>query len=58
MKALIDLGTTGNFINKEFVWKINYKKEILELYDLLMFNKTPLAYNDEKIIYNLGNIRL
>ena len=32
-------------------------KEILELYGLLMFNKTPLAYSDKKI-YNLNNIRL
>ena len=23
-----------------------------------MFYRTPLAYNDRKIIYNLGNIRL
>ena len=23
-----------------------------------MFNRTPLIYNDKKIIYNLGNIRL
>ena len=23
-----------------------------------MFNRTPLAYNNKKIIYNIGNIRL
>ena len=45
-------------MNKDFIRKINYKKEVLNLYDLLIFNKTPLVYNDKKIMYNLGNIRL
>ena len=47
-----------NFISKDFVRKIDYKMKILELYGLLMFDRTSLAYNDRKIIYNLGNIRL
>ena len=58
-KALIDLGVTGNFINKEFTRKINYKKEILKkLYNLSMFNGTSLIYNNNKIIHYSGKVRL
>ena len=31
---------------------------MLKPYGLLMFKRTWSAYNDRKIIYNLGNIRL
>ena len=58
-KALIDLGVTGNFINEEFTRKIDYKKEIFKKpYDLLIFNRTFLIYNNNKIIYYSGKIRL
>ena len=58
-KTLIDLGVTGNFINKEFIRKINYKKKVLKkLYGLLMFNETPLVYNNNKIIYYFRKVRL
>ena len=54
----MNLGVIGNFINKDFTRKINYNKKILKSYGLSMFNGTSSAYNDKKIIYNLGNIRL
>ena len=58
-KALIDLGVTRNFINKEFTRKIDYKKEALKkLYDLLIFNETFLTYNNNKITYYSGKVRL
>ena len=58
-KALIDLGATGNFINKEFTRKINYKKKVLkELYGLLIFNETPLTHNNNKITCYFRKIRL
>ena len=47
----MDSDATGNFINKEFTRKIDYKKTFKKLYDLLIFNETPLIYNDNKIIY-------
>ena len=57
-KALIDLGVTGNFINKEFTQKIDYKKKILkELYGLLVFNGTSLVYNNNRITYYSGKVR-
>ena len=56
---LIDSGATKNFINEEFIRKINYKKKALKkLYGLLIFNKTPLAYNNSKITYYSKKIRL
>ena len=59
VKALIDLGATGNFINKEFIRKINYKKKAFKKpYDLLIFDETFLAYNDDKVIYYSGKIKL
>ena len=55
----MDLGVIGNFINKEFIRRINYKKEIFkELYNLLIFNETLSAYNNNKIIYYSGKVRL
>ena len=54
----MDLDTIGNFINKKFTRKINYKKEIFKkLYDLLIFNETPLLYNYNIIIYYFRKIR-
>ena len=59
VKALINLDAIGNFINKEFTRKNNYKKKALkELYNLLMFNETSLIYNNNKIIYHSGKVRL
>ena len=58
VKALIDLGVTGNFINKEFTRKINYKKILKKLYGLLIFDGTFLAYNNNKIIYYSKKVRL
>ena len=58
-KTLIDLGVTGNFMNKEFIRKINYKKKALKkLYGLLIFDETSLAYNNNRIIYYFRKIRL
>ena len=58
-KALINLDVTGNFINKKFTRKINYKKKVFKkLYDLSMFNGTFLVYNDNKIIYYSRKIKL
>ena len=46
-------------MNKEFIRKINYKKEVFKkLYDLLIFNETSLIYNDNKIIYYFRKIKL
>ena len=46
-------------MNEEFTRKINYKKETLKkLYSLSIFNWTLLAYNNNKIIYYSGKIRL
>ena len=45
-------------MNKEFTRKINYKKKILKKpYGLSLFNGTPLAYNNNKIIYYFKKIR-
>ena len=58
IKALIDLGATRNFINKEFTRRIDYKKEALkEPYGLLMFDETPLIYNDNRVIYYSEKVR-
>ena len=58
VKTLINLGVTKNFINEEFIRKINYKKEALEeLYGLLIFNKTSLIYNNNKVINYSGKVR-
>ena len=57
-KALINLGLTKNFISKKFTRKFDYRKKVLKPYGLLIFNKTSSAYNNKKVIYNLGNIRL
>ena len=43
---------------EDFTRKINYEKKVLKPYGLLIFNRTPLAYKDRTIIYNLDNIRL
>ena len=57
-KALIDLGVTRNFINKEFIQRINCKKEVFkELYGLLIFNKTSLIYNNSRITHHSGKVR-
>ena len=54
----MNLGVTRNFINKEFTRKINYKKKTLKkLYDLLIFNRTPLVYNNNKITYYSKKVR-
>ena len=45
-------------MSKDFTRKINYKKKTLKLYGLSMFNRTPSVYNDKKITFNLGIIRL
>ena len=46
-------------MNKEFTRRINYKKEVFKkLYGLLKFNKTPLIYNDNRIIYYSRKVRL
>ena len=59
VKTLIDLGVIKNFMNKEFARKINYKKKIFKkLYGLLIFNGTSLVYNDDKIIYYSGKVKL
>ena len=56
---MINLDVTGNFMNEEFTRKINYKKKIFKkLYGLLIFNGTSLIYNNDKIIYYFGKIRL
>ena len=57
--ALINLSVIGNFINKDFTRRINYKKKIFKkLYELLMFNETPLIYNNNKVTYHSRKIRL
>ena len=59
IKTLIDLGATENFINKEFTRRIDYKKEAFkELYGLLIFNETPLTYNNNKVTYYSEKVRL
>ena len=46
-------------MNEEFTRKINYKKEVLkEPYGLSIFDETPLIYNNNRIIYYSGKIRL
>ena len=46
-------------MNKEFTRRIDYKKKVFKkLYGLLMFDRTPLIYNDDKIIYYSGKIKL
>ena len=58
-KALIDLGVTKNFINEEFARKIDYKKKVFKkLYGLSIFNETFLIYNNNKIIFYSGKVKL
>ena len=46
-------------MNKEFIRRINYKKEVLKKpYELLIFNGTLLIYNNNKVIYYSGKVRL
>ena len=46
-------------MNKEFTRKINYKKKIFKkLYGLSMFNETLSTYNDNRITYYSGKVRL
>ena len=48
-----------NFINKEFIRRINYKKEVLKKpYDLSIFNGTPSIYNNNKITHHSKKIKL
>ena len=56
---LIDSGVIGNFTNKEFTRRINYKKKTLKkLYDLLIFDGTPSTYNNNKVIHYSKKVKL
>ena len=55
---LINLDVIEIFINKDFTRKINYKKLFKKLYDLLIFDETPLIYNYNKITYYSKKLRL
>ena len=58
-KTLINSGAIENYINKDFARRINYKKKLFKkLYNLLMFDGTPSAYNNNKITYYSRKVRL
>ena len=46
-------------MNKKFTRRINCKKKVFKkLYNLLIFDETPLIYNNNKVKYYSGKVRL